>query len=99
MTVVTAILWFAAGAAVEVLNTLTRTWTVERLGRHVLVGWVVGGYALRLTLTSAVLVFGFRHRAVSGVAALLGYLCSRWVMIWWVHRRFGDGKGTDGSSS
>ena len=91
-------LWFLAGAAVEVLNMLTRKWTVERLGGHLLVGWVVGGYILRLGLTSAVLVLGFRHQAVSGVAALLGYLCSRWAMVVWVHRRFSEGGDTDSGS-
>jgi hypothetical protein len=97
MTVFAAVLWFAGGAAVEVLNTLTRKWTVERLGRQPVVGWMVGGYVLRLALTSAVLVLGFRHGAISGVAALLGYLCSRWAMVWWVQRRFGERGNRDAS--
>lgn len=95
MNVLTAVLWFLAGAAAEVLNTLTRKWTVERLGRHVLFSWVAGGYILRLAMTSAVLVLGFRHQPISGVSALLGYICSRWVMMLWIHRCFGNGGDTN----
>jgi hypothetical protein len=97
MAVLLAVLWFLAGAAVEFLNTLTRKWTVERLGQQALAGWVVGGYLVRLALTSAVLVLAFRHEAVSGVAALLGYLCSRWTMVWWIHRRYSEGGDQDES--
>jgi hypothetical protein len=99
MTALTTVLWFLAGAVVEVLNTLGRKWTVQQLGRPTLVGWLVGGYVLRLALTSAVLVLGFRHQAISGAAALLGYLCSRWAMVFWIHRHFGDGGDTDGTPS
>ncbi len=86
MTVFRAVLWFSAAAAVEVLNGLTRKWTVERLGRGAGIGWVTGGLVLRLVVTSAVLFFAFRHHVISGVAALIGYLCSRWVVVLWLHR-------------
>jgi hypothetical protein len=79
-------LWFLAGAAVEVLNTLARKWTVDRLQDTVPVGWITGGFVLRLVVTSGILVLAFRHEATSGVAALAGYLLCRWVMIWWIHR-------------
>ena len=97
MTVIIAVLWFLAGVAVEFLNTLTRKWTVERLGQQALAGWMVGGYLVRLALTSAVLVLAFRHEPVSGVAALVGYICSRWVMMWWIHRCYSEG-GDQGKS-
>ena len=95
MTVLTAVLWFSAGMAIEVLNAFTRRWTVERLGRGAGIGWVTGGLILRLAATSTVLFFGFRHHVISGVAALIGYLCSRWVMVLWLHRRLGRGEGRE----
>ena len=97
MTVITVVLWFSAGAGVEVLNALTRMWTVERLGQHVVFGWVAGGYILRLAMTSAVLVLGFRHQPGAGAAALLGYICSRWAMVLWVHHRFSKRGNTEAS--
>jgi hypothetical protein len=98
MTVLTAALWFLAGAAVEVLNTLTRKWTVERLDRRRDLAWVMGGFVLRLVVTSAVLAVGFRHRPAAGIAVLLGYLCSRWVIILWLYRRIGKQQDTEMSS-
>ncbi len=89
------VLWFLAGAAVEVVNALSRKWTVERLSQRALIGWVAGGYVLRLAMTSAVLVLAFRHRPISGAAALLGYLCSRWVTMFWMHRQLGSRGDTD----
>jgi hypothetical protein len=98
MTALTVILWFLAGVAVEVVNTFSRKWTVERLGQHLALGWVVGGYILRLAMTSAVLVLGFRHQAISGAAALMGYICSRWAMVLWLHRRVGRKEDREGPS-
>jgi hypothetical protein len=95
MAVLVVFLWFLAGVTVEVLNTLSRKWTVERLSRRTLVGWVAGGYILRLAMTSAVLVLGFRHRPISGAAALLGYICSRWATMFWMHRQLGSRGDTD----
>lgn len=89
MTALTVVLWFLAGVAVEVVNTLSRKWTVERLGQRLLFGWVAGGYILRLAMTSAVLVLGFRYQPICGAAALMGYICSRWAMVLWLHRRLG----------
>jgi hypothetical protein len=37
------ILWFLAGAAIEVLNTLTRKWSVDRLHNWASMGWIAGG--------------------------------------------------------
>jgi hypothetical protein len=99
MNVLTTVLWFLAGAAVEVLNTLTRMWTVGRLGRHMPLSWVAGGFLLRLAMTSAVLVLAFRQRPVAGAAALLGYVSSRWVMMLWIHRRLREGKHSGWSPS
>jgi hypothetical protein len=81
-----AALWFAAGAAVEVLNTFTRKWTVEHLRGLPSMGWLMLGIAFRLALTAIVLMLAFRHAAVSGIGALAGYLICRWAMIWWINR-------------
>jgi hypothetical protein len=81
--------WFLAGGGVEVLNALSRWWSVERLGlyaRGLSVAMFVGGFVLRLGLTGLVLVFAFRHSALSGVAALVGYWICRWIIIWRVSR-------------
>jgi hypothetical protein len=86
------VLWFLAGAAIEVLNTLTRKWSVERLGSPLSVVLLAGGAVLRLVVTSAIVMLGFRYSAGSGAAALVGYLCSRWVMIWWVNCRLSEAK-------
>lgn len=82
-----AIVWFLAGAGVEVLNALTRKWTVDRLHNLRSIGWVAGGLVVRLVLTSAVLVLAFRYSPLSGLAALLGYWIGRWTMIWRVNRQ------------
>jgi hypothetical protein len=95
MGALVVILWFLAGVAVEVVNALSRKWTVERLGQRALMGWVAGGYILRLAMTSAVLVLAFQHRPISGVAALLGYICSRWAAMFWMHRQMGSRGDTD----
>ena len=41
------ILWFLAGAAIEVLNTFTRKWSVDRLHNLASVGWIAGGVIFR----------------------------------------------------
>jgi hypothetical protein len=79
------ILWFLAGAGIEVLNTLTRKWSVERVQGRGAVVWIVGGVVLRMVGTAVLLMLAFRHSAVSGVAGLVGYLICRWVMIWWIN--------------
>jgi hypothetical protein len=84
--------WFLAGGSVEVLNALMRRWSVERLSldaRGLSVAIFAGGFVLRLGLTGLVLVFAFRHSALSGVAALVGYWICRWIMIWRVTRHAG----------
>jgi len=86
------VLWFLAGAAIEVLNMLTRKWSVERLGSLASAAWLAGGAVLRLVLTSAIVVLGFRQSPASGVAALAGYVCCRWIMIWWVDRHLSGAK-------
>jgi hypothetical protein len=95
MAALIVFLWFLAGAAVEVVNAFSRKWTVERLGGRALYGWVAGGYILRLAMTSAVLVLAFRHRPISGAGALLGYVCSRWAAMFWMHRQLGSQGDTD----
>jgi hypothetical protein len=87
MGVVIVGLWFVAGAAIEVLNALSRRWTVARLGQLGAVGWVIGGFVVRIVGTATVLVLAFRHSASSGVAALIGYLAARMVALVWLHRR------------
>ncbi|MBN1642931.1 MAG: hypothetical protein JXA09_16970 [Anaerolineae bacterium] len=86
-------LWFLAGAAIEILNALSRRWTVDRLGQLSAVGWVIAGFVLRLAGTAAVLVLAFRHSARGGVAALIGYLAARWVALLWIHRQLGRAGG------
>jgi hypothetical protein len=83
----TAVLGFLAGAAIEVVNTFTRKWTVERLHDAGSVGWILGGLLFRLLGTSVVLALAFRFSVPAGVGALLGYMASRWVMVWWIHRQ------------
>jgi hypothetical protein len=95
MAALVVFLWFLAGVTVEVVNALSRKWTVERLGQRTLVGWVAGGYFMRLAVTSAVLVLAFRHRPISGAAALLGYVCSRWATMFWMHRQLNGRGDTD----
>lgn len=85
-------LWFLAGCAAEALNALTRKWSVEHLGGS---AWAlaafVGFWALRLGGTVLVLVLAFRHAAASGMAALVGYLVCRWVVIWRINRGLSPG--------
>jgi hypothetical protein len=81
------VLWFVLGAGVEVLNTLTRKWSVERLQSRAGAVWIVGGVVLRTAGTAVLLMLAFRHSAASGMAGLVGYLICRWVMIWWINRR------------
>jgi hypothetical protein len=85
--IVLAGLWFLAGAAVEVLNTVSRKLSVDRLEDAASVGWILVGLFLRLGVTAGILALAFRHAAASGAAALIGYLSCRWVMVWWLHRR------------
>ena len=80
------VLWFLAGAGIEVLNTLTRKWSVDRVQSRGGVAWIVGGVVLRMVGTAVLLMLAFRHSALSGAAGLVGYLICRWVMIWWVNR-------------
>ena len=84
------ILWFLAGAAVEVLNTLSRKWSVDWIFAAPGMGamaWliIVAGFVLRLGMTGGVIVLGFRQGVADGAAALIGYWLSRWAMIWWQH--------------
>ena len=71
------VLWFLAGVGIEVLNTLTRKWSVEQAQSRGSVAWIVGGVVLRMTGTAVLLMLAFRHSAVSGVAGLVGYLICR----------------------
>ena len=82
---VITVLWFLAGASVEVLNTFTRKWTVGRLPSAVSVGWITGGLLFRLAVTAGILVLAFRDSVGSGAAALAGYMLCRWATIWWIH--------------
>jgi hypothetical protein len=85
-------LWFLAGSAAEVLNTLSRRWSVDHLqGSLWSLVTFVGFWALRLAGTALVLMLAFRHAAVSGLAALVGYLVCRWVVIWWISRGLSPG--------
>ena len=81
------VLWFVLGAGVEVLNTLTRKWSVERLQSRAGAARIVGGFVLRTAGTAVLLMLAFRHSVASGVAGLMGYLICRWAMIWWINRR------------
>jgi hypothetical protein len=87
-------LWFAAGAGAEVLNTITRKWTVERLQGFSTLGWLLVGIAFRLAFTAVVLMLAFRHDPAYGASALGGYLICRWVMIWWINRPLSEMKDT-----
>ena len=82
-------LWFLAGAAIEVLNTLIRCWSIER-ARHPArtFALITGGLLFRLLATALVLMLAFRHSPISGMMALVGYWVFRWVMIGWVNRRY-----------
>ena len=91
MSAVIVVLWFLAGAAAEALNMLSRRWTVGRLGQASAVGWVIGGFLVRLVGTAVVLVLAFRHSAAGGAAALSGYLIARWVTLAWLNRRLDGG--------
>ena len=82
-----AVLWFLAGAGVEVLNTFLRKWSVERLQSPSGAGLVLGGMVVRMFGTAAILVLAFRHSPLSGAASLIGYMASRWAMIWWINRQ------------
>ena len=90
MSAVVAGLWFLAGAAIEVLNAFTRKWSVERLHDRVSAAWVVGSVSVRLIGTAVLLMLAFRSSVLSGVAALMGYMVCRWVMIWWINRQLND---------
>lgn len=82
-----AVLWFFAGAGIEVLNTFTRKWSVDRMRGRIGIVWIVGGVFLRTAGTAVLLMLAFRHSAASGAAGLVGYLLCRWAMIWWINRR------------
>jgi hypothetical protein len=90
------VVWLLIGAAVEVLNSLLRHWSVARLGlpkeyslsgRRQSVFWLAVGFLLRVGVTSLILLLAFRQNIASGLAALVGYWICRWVMVWWVARR------------
>jgi hypothetical protein len=89
------VVWFLAGAVVEVLNNLLRHWSVAQLGlrggdagpkRSSSVNQFIAGFVVRLGVTSLVLVLAFRRGVASGLAALVGYWVCRWVMVWWMNR-------------
>jgi hypothetical protein len=83
------VLWFLAGCAVEVLNVLSRVWSVERISSPApAVGLVVGSLLLRLAGTALVLALAFRHSVASGLMAFAGYWICRWIAIEWANRRF-----------
>ena len=82
-----AVLWFLAAAGIEVLNTFLRKWSVERLQSRTGAALVLGGMVFRMVGTAVVLMLAFRHSALSGAAGLIGYLASRWAMIWWINRQ------------
>ena len=86
------VLWFLAGAGIEVLNTLTRKWSVERVQSRGSATWIVGGVVLRTVGTAVLLMLAFRHSVASGVAGLVGYLICRWVMIWWINHKLDSAK-------
>jgi hypothetical protein len=95
------VIWFLAGGAIEVLNTLGRMWSVERLGADgPRSGYarVTVGFFLRLAGTGLVLAFAFRYGVVSGIGALVGYWLARWAMVWWVNRRFRSKSASPGQS-
>jgi hypothetical protein len=82
--------WFLAGAAVEVLNAWTRRRMVDQLApdrRMRSVGWLTGGFFLRVVLTAGVLVLAFRHSFASGLVAWLGYYVCRTVLVMRMSRR------------
>jgi hypothetical protein len=82
-------LWFLAGGAVEVLNTLVRAWSVGQLrSPERVAALVTGGLLIRLLGTALVLAFAFRQGFASGIAAFAGYYTFRWIMIAWVNRRY-----------
>ena len=57
-------LWFLAGSAAEVLNTLSRRWSVDHLqGSLWSLATFVGFWVLRLAGTALVLMLAFRHAA------------------------------------
>ena len=87
MRALLVVLGFLGGAAIEVFNTFTRKWTVERMHGAGSVGWIMGALLFRLLGTSVLLLLAFRADPLAGVAALLGYMVSRWVMVWWIHHR------------
>lgn len=82
-------LWFLAGGAIEVLNTLMRCWSIEQV-RHPARAFALmaGGLLFRLVATALVLMLAFRHSPISGLMALVGYWICRWIMIGWVKRRY-----------
>jgi hypothetical protein len=87
---VAVVAWFFAGGAVELLNYVTRHWSVGRLGLEAQGRFLFGllaGFVLRLGVTSVILLLAFRHSFVSGLAALMGYWICRWVVLLWLHRR------------
>ena len=83
--------WFLAGAAVEVLNTLSRRWSVDHVFSVRAISsltWLIlaAGFLLRLGMTSALLALAFRKGIADGAAALVGYWLSRGAIAWWHHR-------------
>jgi hypothetical protein len=81
-------LWFLAGGAVEVLNTLTRKWSVDRMHSPTpAVALIFGGLLFRLAGTALILALAFRSSVASGLMAFAGYWLCRWIMIGWVNRR------------
>jgi len=94
------VLWFLAGAVVELFNAWTRRRVVERLAperRPRSVGWFMGGFVVRVMLTAGVLVLAFRDSLASGLMAFLGYYLCRTVVVWREVRRPGRSPGEGGS--
>ena len=94
------VLWFLAGAVVELFNAWTRRLVVGKLAperRSRSVGWFAGGFVVRVVLTAGVLVLAFRDSLASGLMAFLGYYVCRTVVLWREVRRPGRSPGEGGS--
>ncbi len=81
------LLWLVAGAAVAVVNAVTRRKTVASLSAESVSGSLVlalGGMLLRLGLIAALLVVALSQGIVAGLVAFGGLWLTRAALILWI---------------
>lgn len=88
------LLWLVAGAAVALVNAVTRRKAVASLSAESVSGSLVlalGSMLLRLGLIAALLVVALSHGIVSGLLAFGGLWLTRAAIVLWIGVGWSDG--------